>query len=310
MDFFSKPENTTHIVMDKGYEETILEGFNIWFLRGLNLPDNHVIKKLKLKVDPYIWEKISSMVDFQPINTGKITDEIIIEENAGALLPMLRIPEDNVVKTLLIDYSYRYFADFIARLQDQSIHIGRATEEIKLWNIPFFMFLNLKIPEDNVVKRLLLSLDGYYYDLGPINGIENKPIHIGRVTEEIGLYDYAIDLLPKIIPSADNSINRLILASKHIDNILERGDNSINIGKVTGEIILRQYVCFILPKLKIEEISTLTRIFVSTMHTENLNFSDVVMEKLANLIARINGISIRCDGLYPCLSSRSKRMIQ
>ncbi|OIR57380.1 MAG: uncharacterized protein A8A55_1860 [Amphiamblys sp. WSBS2006] len=114
---------------------------------------------------------------------------------------------------------------------DRRIEIGTTTN-ISLENYAVNILPKLKMNEG--IKSLLLKVDREDYVKEILETADNS-IEIGRI-ESITLYDQCIDILPKLKIGRNNEMKTFYLLPADYNNIttpiLEKGDNSIEIGRV------------------------------------------------------------------------------
>eukprot|EP00917_Polyrhabdina_sp_WS-2016_P013282 GHVP01029241.1.p1 GENE.GHVP01029241.1~~GHVP01029241.1.p1 ORF type:complete len:580 (-),score=77.00 GHVP01029241.1:294-2033(-) len=180
------------------------------------------------------------------------SNDIEIYDSFIAILSKLRFPEYNRISNLLLFVTSEEQIRPIIELEDQSIFIGRVTDEITLYSYAINILPKIKIIEENIIKGIRLN-SASEEQTKHILEVEDKTIFIGkRINNRMTFYNYSINVVPKLQINEDNILEELYLNNKtkeQVREIIELKDKSIFIGKITKRISLYKYSINIFSKI-------------------------------------------------------------
>eukprot|EP00917_Polyrhabdina_sp_WS-2016_P006536 GHVP01014598.1.p1 GENE.GHVP01014598.1~~GHVP01014598.1.p1 ORF type:complete len:620 (+),score=81.41 GHVP01014598.1:908-2767(+) len=216
------------------------------------------------------------------------------------VIPMLKIYEDNNIKTLVLSASSEEHMGSILSLENSSIFIGGITEKITLNEYAMGILSKLRFPEENRVRSITLrasSMDQMKF----ICNLEDNSIFIGDIIDGIHFESYAASILPKLKISTDHKMEKLMcLKIESADEMVSTSllpESSIQVGKIGHDIYLYDHSILLLSKLKISKDNIFHRLeFITNPSVDiepllKLDDRSIYVGKIIQLIA-IRGVSL------------------
>ncbi|OIR57218.1 MAG: uncharacterized protein A8A55_2024 [Amphiamblys sp. WSBS2006] len=208
-----------------------LGGYAVEIFPKLGLSEENEVKKLSLGSDsPAEISEILKMEN-NSIWVGKVK-RLELKDYTVQILPKLRIHGENMMKELVLNSNYPSCITKVLGAENNSIWVGKVKRlELKYYAVEILP--KLRMHGENVLEELVL--DTYYSkQITEILKTDNSSIWVGRV-EMLGLFGYAVEILPKLRIHGENVMEELrldVFFLGHITEILKTKDKSVWVGKV------------------------------------------------------------------------------
>ncbi|OIR56880.1 MAG: uncharacterized protein A8A55_2369, partial [Amphiamblys sp. WSBS2006] len=228
-----------------------LYGYTVGILPKLRIHEENVMEELWLYADKTETPIEIHKTENNSIWVGRVK-WLKLDEYAVEILPKLRIHEENVMEFLELLTRHPGNITEILKEENNSIWVGR----VKVLCPQYYavqILPKLRIHGENEMEELVLDADKPEH-ITEILKEENGSIWVGKV-EMLGLFGYAVEILPKLRIHGENVMEEFGLWTQYPENIAEilrMKNNSIWIGKVK-KLELYNYAIEILPKLGIHE---------------------------------------------------------
>eukprot|EP00917_Polyrhabdina_sp_WS-2016_P031403 GHVP01067008.1.p1 GENE.GHVP01067008.1~~GHVP01067008.1.p1 ORF type:complete len:240 (+),score=30.89 GHVP01067008.1:1943-2662(+) len=175
-----------------------------------------------------------------------------IYECAVFVLSRLKISLGNILSFLELELSSGIHLELFSELENKSIVMGQITERITFSNYAVNILPKLKLHEDNYPG--VISLDAESKNqIQAILETEDNSILIGKITRNVKMTEWAVNILPKLSINEETKMTYFKLrvsTEDQIENILRLEDKSISIEIISEKLSLTGHAVGILPNIE------------------------------------------------------------
>ncbi|OIR56742.1 MAG: uncharacterized protein A8A55_2507 [Amphiamblys sp. WSBS2006] len=259
--------------------KTILGNYAVSILSKLGFHEDNEMASLSLFARQEDHIRPILAMENRSIVIGKVEGIIRLEKYAVTILPKLRFHEDNETHVLFLLVDQEDHIRPILDVENRSIFVGKV-KSICPEKYAHNILSKLRFHEDNETKGLFLHFDVEKEEyIRAIFDVEDRSIFIGEA-ENISLYKYAVNILPKLrFHERNRMVNLELFADEedHIKPILNTGNRSIDIGGIK-KLKLRGYAMNVLLKLKIGEDNEMEEFYIWSYMANILSMGDGSIE--------------------------------
>eukprot|EP00917_Polyrhabdina_sp_WS-2016_P023749 GHVP01051377.1.p1 GENE.GHVP01051377.1~~GHVP01051377.1.p1 ORF type:complete len:619 (+),score=84.39 GHVP01051377.1:30-1886(+) len=254
-----------------------LKGHAIKLLPKLNFVKNGYTPFILLDTLCEDGFNIEKMDKYSFINTGKAIKNIVIRGHSESLLRLFNLDEENNIENICLSQRIG-LEQYEKNLITSPIIFGNITKYLEIEGGALILFPFIRVSQNNYLECLSLSSNSKIPTDNLLH-MDDSSINLGRITKEIRLYGYAVNILRLIKIYEDSICCELFLkvwAHEQTSYLLQANDNSIFIGEISEGITISGMAIEVLQKLKWKEETSIPK--VTTEYITN-NFFDLELYK-------------------------------